>query len=119
MTSSKSQWDEVQEELLAMIDPSAFYECRTLAGSPVGHVYSIHLSLEGHHTPNGHVWSLSIRDGEFPGSNIIVVTDEKLLAKLRSINGQFVLEGLPVFYYEHLSKEGRADGRRELGLPPR
>src|ERR1700747_3457943 len=94
----KSQWNEVEKELLDMIDPSAFGQCRTLAGSPVGRAYSIGLSLQG----VGHAYSLSVRDGEFPDSNIIVVTDEKLLAKLRSINGQFFHEGLPVFYYEYL-----------------
>jgi hypothetical protein len=106
MTSSKSQWDEVQEELLGMNDPPAFEKCLTLAGSPVGHAHSIHFSLQGVQGPTGRVYSLSVRDGEFPDSNIIVVQDEKLLAKLRSINGQLVYEGLPIFYDEHLSEDG-------------
>jgi hypothetical protein len=72
----------------------------------VGHAHSIHLSLQSTHTPSRHAYSLSIRDGEFPESNIIVVQDEKLLAKLRSINGQFVCNELPIFYYEHLSEDG-------------
>jgi hypothetical protein len=54
-------------------------------------------------TRNGNACVLSIKDDEFPGSNIVEVTDEKLLEKLRSVNGQLVYEGLPVFYYEHLN----------------
>ena len=106
MTSSKSQWDKVQRELLDMVAHAAFEQCGTLAGSPVGHAHSIHLSLQSTHAPSGHAYSLSVRDGEFPESDSIVVQDEKLLAKLRSINGQFVYQRLPIFYYEHLSTEG-------------
>jgi len=50
---------------------------------------------------NGKAYALSIRDDEFPGSAIIKITDEKLLAKLRSIKGQFTYCGLPVYYYEY------------------
>ena len=53
-------------------------------------------------TSNGNACALSIKDDEFPGSNIVEITDEKLLEKLRSVKGQLVLQGLPVFYYEHL-----------------
>jgi hypothetical protein len=57
------------------------------------------LSLQGSHSG---IYTLSVRDDEFPGSSLIEVTDEKLLEKLRSVNGQFTCHGLPVFYYEHL-----------------
>jgi hypothetical protein len=50
----------------------------------------------------GHVYVLIIQDDDFPGSNLIEITDEKLLEKLRSVNGQFTSGKLPVFYYEHL-----------------
>jgi hypothetical protein len=33
--------------------------------------------------------------------SIIALTDEKLLAKLRSIKGQFTYMGFPLFYYEY------------------
>jgi hypothetical protein len=49
-----------------------------------------------------HVCVLCIQDDEFPGSTRIEITDEKLLGKLRSVNGQFVHDGHPVFYYENL-----------------
>ena len=82
------------------------------------------LALESVHGPNGDVYSLSVRDDEMPGSGLIIVADEellaklrseeipyrtftivmneKLLAKLRSVKGQFLYRGLPIFYYEHL-----------------
>lgn len=50
---------------------------------------------------NGKAYALSIRDDESPGSAIIKITDEQLLAKLRSIKGQFTSCGLPVYYYEY------------------
>lgn len=53
----------------------------------------------------GEVYVLSIRKsgdafGEY-GGPLADITDEKLLAKLRNIKGQFRF-GLRVFYYEHL-----------------
>ncbi len=53
-------------------------------------------------TPDGkEMWSCSIRDGDGVwGGNIVTSTDENFMAKLRSINGQYVMAGLPVFYYE-------------------
>jgi len=39
----------------------------------------------------GEVYFLSIREEEFPGGNIIVVRDEKLLAKLRNHSGRLRL----------------------------
>jgi hypothetical protein len=83
-------WDGIGKELWSMIRPEDFA------------TNSVYIVLEGEDSPNGRAFALSIRDGECPGSNILPVQNEKLLAKLRSINGQFVCDGLPVFYYEHL-----------------
>lgn len=82
------QWDVERGELLAMLAPGQF------------------LALERVHA--GYV-SLSVRDGETASSNIVAVTDEKLLAKLRSVKGQFVHEiwEFPIFYYEHWLKKKR------------
>ena len=60
------------------------------------------LILEGTHSSIGYVYSLSVRDGADPGSSIIAVTDQNLLAKLRSIQGQVATEGLPIYYHEYL-----------------
>jgi len=91
--SSKSQWDGLQHELLTMLPPGQ------------------HLGLESVHAPIGHVYSLSVRDDEFPGSNIIAVTDEQLLAKLRSVKGQFVHGGLRIFYHEYCPLRRGGDTR--------
>jgi hypothetical protein len=52
------------------------------------------------------VLAAAVFDDIYPGSNFIEITDEKLLAKLRNIKGQFHnVSGtgdLPVFYYEYL-----------------
>ena len=52
----------------------------------------------------GDFYSLCIyEEGWFShqGNATVAITDEKLLAKLRSINGQYIVDGLPVFYFEH------------------
>ena len=65
-----------------------------------------YLALETFCTPNGHVYELSVRDSEFRSSNVIAVTDERLLTKLRSVNGQYVYVykqfRTPIFYCEYL-----------------
>ncbi len=51
-------------------------------------------------TSDGIVCAFSLREGPLSGPNIIKITDEQVLAKLRSVKGQFVYGGLPVFYYD-------------------
>jgi len=52
------------------------------------------------------VLAAAVFDDIYPGSNLIEITDERLLAKLRNIKGQFHnvpgTGDLPVFYYEYL-----------------
>jgi hypothetical protein len=85
---SSTEWKELNEELVAMLSPLQWLALKRA----------------------GHAWSLSVRDYRAGSSNAVVtndklrnvvVTDEQLLAKLRSIKGQFVYEGLPVFFYEY------------------
>ena len=83
--SLNPQWEEVKRELLALLTPDQ------------------HLVWQGLQAPTiGHVYALSIRNDEYPGSDLVAVTNEKLLAKLRSVKGQFVDGGLRIFYYEYL-----------------
>ncbi len=75
-----------------------------LPGPTVGGQY---LSLLSVRTPDGKmVLAAAVFDDIYSGSNLIEITDEKLLAKLRNIKGQFHnvpgTGDLPVFYYEHL-----------------
>jgi hypothetical protein len=75
-----------------------------LPGPTVGGQY---LGLLSVRTPGGKmVLAAAVFDDIHPGSNLIEITDEKLLAKLRSIKGQFHdvpgTGDLPVFYYEYL-----------------
>ncbi len=55
--------------------------------------------------PSG-VYSFSLTEPtgfpEVPTDKVFTPTDENLLAKLRSIRGQFVLAGSPVYYHEYL-----------------
>lgn len=75
-----------------------------LPGPTVGGQYLCLLSVR---TPDDKmVLAAAVFDDVYPGSNLIEITDEKLLAKLRNIKGQFH-DGagsgdLPVFYYEYL-----------------
>ncbi|MFZ1139234.1 MAG: hypothetical protein WAN76_08655 [Candidatus Sulfotelmatobacter sp.] len=75
-----------------------------LPGATVGGQY---LGLLSVRTPDGKiVLAAAVFDDIYPGSNFIDITDEKLLAKLRNIKGQFHnvagTDDLPVFYYEYL-----------------
>jgi len=75
-----------------------------LPGPTVGGQY---LGLHSVRTPDGKiVLAAAVFDDIYPGSNFIEITDEKLLAKLRNIKGQFHdvpgTGDLPVFYYEYL-----------------
>ena len=60
---------------------------------------------------NGKAYALSVSEDEFPGSPIIAVTDEKLLAKLRTVRGQFVYRWrgsrTPIYYYEYCKIDPR------------
>ncbi len=103
-----------------------------LPGPTVGGQY---LGLHSVPTPDGKlVLAAAVFDDIYPGSNFIEITDEKLLAKLRNIKGQFHdvpgTGDLPVFYYEFLmstadfkvfSKTGRIPivNRRERPEPYR
>ncbi len=84
--------------------------------------------LQNVSTINGEILAASVRDDEFPGSDLIEVNDEELLAKLRNINGQFVSNDghvdLPIFHYEHLMstadfkvyvKTGKLPRRSQVG----
>jgi hypothetical protein len=68
---------------------------------------------------SGNVCILSIRDDEFPGSDLIEITDEKLLEKLRSVNGQFTCSGRPVFYYDHLMSTANGKVWAKTGKVPK
>jgi hypothetical protein len=75
-----------------------------LPGPTVGGQY---LGLQSVRTPDDKmVLAAAVFDDIYPGSNLIEITDEKLLAKLRNIKGQFHnvpgTSDLPVFYYEYL-----------------
>lgn len=75
-----------------------------LPGPTVGGQY---LSLLSVRTPDDKmVLAAAVFDDIYSGSNLIEITDEKLLAKLRNIKGQFHnvpgTGDLPVFYYEYL-----------------
>ena len=75
-----------------------------LPGPTVGGQY---LGLLSVRTPDGKmVLAAAVFDDIYPGSNLIEITDERLLAKLRNIKGQFHnvpgTGDLPVFYYEYL-----------------
>ena len=82
---------------------------RTSEGDTAGGQYFNLLNLL---TPDGKivrtldgkmVLAAAVFDDIYPGSNFIEITDEKLLAKLRNIKGQFYDEdGRPIFYYEYL-----------------
>ena len=66
-----------------------------------------YLNLLSVPTPDGKmVLAAAVFDDIYPGSNFIEITDEMLLAKLRSIKGQLHnVSGsgdFPVFYYEYL-----------------
>jgi hypothetical protein len=90
---TENDWNTMERELLELMSKL----------NPAGSQWWLTWETVG--TPNGTVNSLSIRDDEFPGSTIIEITDENLLAKLRTIKGQFVDErGWPIFYYEYLSE---------------
>lgn len=54
--------------------------------------------------PNGIACAFSLVKNPYTrdGDNLIEIKDEKLLEKLRSVKGQYVHGGFPVFYYEHL-----------------
>jgi hypothetical protein len=67
----------------------------------------------------GNVCILSIREDEFPGSDLIEITDEKLLEKLRSVNGQFTCFGRPVFYYDHLMSTANGKVWAKTGKVPK
>jgi predicted RNA-binding Zn-ribbon protein involved in translation (DUF1610 family) len=64
---------------------------------------------------NGDAYALYVAelvDGFFfPGCPIVAVTDEKLLAKLRSVKGQYIYRyeqwAVPVFYYEYCKMDPR------------
>ena len=96
--STTPEWKELKEELLAMLAP-----CQWLALNAV-------VATDGH----GDAYALSVRDYG-PNNNAIIVTDEKLLTKLRSVKGQFVDEGLPVFYYEYLPNDSKRGVIRDIG----
>jgi hypothetical protein len=94
--SSTPEWNNQQDsELRAMLSPGQWliFQC---VPSPDGH---------------GDAYALSIQDGEEPGCAIIAVTEEKLLAKLRSIKGQYVFRyqhwTVPIFYYEYCKMDPR------------
>jgi hypothetical protein len=75
-----------------------------LPGPTVGGQY---LGLLSVRTPDDKmVLAAAVFDDIHPGSNLIEITNEKLLAKLRNIKGQFHdvpgTGDLPVFYYEYL-----------------
>jgi len=94
--SSTPEWNNQQDsELRAMLSPGQWLIFQRVP-SPVGH---------------GDAYALSIQDGEEPGSAIIAVTEEKLLAKLRSIKGQYVFRyqhwTVPIFYYEYCKIDPR------------
>jgi hypothetical protein len=66
-----------------------------------------YLGLLSVRAPDGKmVLAAAVFDDIHPGSNLIEITDERLLAKLRNIKGQFHnvpgTGDLPVFYYEYL-----------------
>jgi hypothetical protein len=99
----KNDWETMERELLELMTKLA----------PAGQQWF--LGFETVSTPNGDACCLSIRDDETPGSNIIKITDENLLAKLRSIKGQYFLKWPPqlkhfpeppIFWHEYLP--GRA-----------
>ena len=48
--------------------------------------------MEGMPLITGHVCALSVRDNDFPGSDLIEITDEKLLDKLRSVNRRAMMD---------------------------
>jgi hypothetical protein len=76
---SSPEWKELKEELIAILAPGQWLALKSAENA----------------------WCLSVRDWRHPRSFASVVTDEKLLAKLRRVKGQFIDEGLPVFYHEY------------------
>jgi predicted RNA-binding Zn-ribbon protein involved in translation (DUF1610 family) len=94
------EWSEEQtNELQAMLAPGQSIAFARVP-APVG---------------NGDAYALYVAELVagffFPGCAIIAVTDEKLLAKLRSIKGQYIYRykhwGVPVFYYEYCEIDPR------------
>jgi hypothetical protein len=75
-----------------------------LPGPTVGGQYLGLLSV--HTADDKMVLAAAVFDDIHPGSNLIEITDEKLVAKLRNIKGQFHdvpgTGDVPVFYYEYL-----------------
>jgi hypothetical protein len=65
----------------------------------------------------GHVRILSVRAME-GCADLIEITDEKLLEKLRSVKGQFTYGGTPVFYYENLMSTADYKVFAETGRMP-
>ena len=95
-TTELPEWTEQRSsEVRAMLSPG---QCLIFQRVP---------SPDGH----GDAYGLSIQDGEEPGSAIIAVTEEKLLAKLRSIKGQYVFRyqhwTVPIYYYEYCKIDPR------------
>lgn len=62
------------------------------------------LILELTPVSTGRVYALYVGGNKFPNSDPIEITDEKLLEKLRSVNGQFTYDGRPIFYSENLKR---------------
>lgn len=71
------------------------------------HVITYGFHYEFVETDNGIVCALSLRDGDRVWGDILIeVIDEKLLEKLRSVNGRYFFGGFPVFYHD--SVRGRS-----------
>jgi len=58
------------------------------------------LAVECTPTPTGHILVLSVVEEDGPCSELVEITDEKVLEKLRSLKGQYSIRGNPIYYYE-------------------
>lgn len=99
-TNELPEWSEQEtNELQAMLSPGqSIAFARVPAPDGNGDAYALYVA--------------ELEDGFFfPGCAIIAVTDEKLLAKLRTIKGQYVYRfqrwTVPVFYYEYCKMDPR------------
>jgi hypothetical protein len=92
-------WKSKEWQELSGLLTTAYLPSPTVGGQ--------YLSLLSVPIPDGKmVLAAAVSDDIYPGSNFIEITDEKLLAKLRNIKGQFhnvpKTGDFPVFYYEYL-----------------
>jgi len=107
-------WKSKEWQELSGLLTTAYLPGPTLGGQ--------YLGLHSVRTPNGKmVLAAAVFDDIYPGSNFIEITDEKLLANLRNIRGQFHnVSGtdLPVFYYAYLMSKADFKDFSKTGKTP-